>query len=163
MLDRLIDVLLQFIDLFKFWEVVAEYRRGVVFRFGRCRDKLWGPGIHWRMPFGIDYIVHVNTTLETRSLPPQSLTTSDGLDITVSAVVSYRVSHPILFTTEAEDINDVIGRVPAVVVSKVIDADFDDIATSDWVEELFDEIRETLAEVRLVSQEYLSLASGSRD
>ncbi len=180
MLDRLIDVLLSVVDLFRFWEVVTEYRRGVRFRLGRVSGSLLQSGIHWRVPFGVDLVEHVNTTLETRALPPQSLTTSDGQDVTLSAVVSYKVVDPELFMVKAEDMGDVIGRVPAIVTGSVIDSDFDDIATGEWIANVYDDVREALMEygidavefglanlckampVRLVSAEYLSIASGSQ-
>jgi len=90
MLDRLVDAIVDFLDLFRFWEVVDHFEEGVVLRLGKYRCKC-GPGFHWIAPFGIDQVLTENVVLDTIDLGPQSLTTSDGRDVVISGVVSWKI------------------------------------------------------------------------
>ena len=90
MLDRLIDTILGALHLFQFWVVVAAYERGVVLRLGLFHREL-GPGFHWVIPFAVDRVWCEHTVPRTMNLGPQSLTTSDGVSVVVSAIVTAKI------------------------------------------------------------------------
>jgi regulator of protease activity HflC (stomatin/prohibitin superfamily) len=74
--------------------VLREYERAVVFRLGRARGNLAGPGLVLLLPFGIDRAKVVDTRIQAIQIPPQEVITRDNISIVVSAVVYANVSSP---------------------------------------------------------------------
>ena len=74
--------------------VLREYERAVVFRLGRARTELAGPGLVLLLPFGIDRAKVVDTRIQAIQIPPQEVITRDNISIVVSAVVYANVSSP---------------------------------------------------------------------
>jgi regulator of protease activity HflC (stomatin/prohibitin superfamily) len=74
--------------------VLREYERAVVFRLGRARTDLAGPGLVLLLPFGIDRAKVVDTRIQAIQIPPQEVITRDNISIVVSAVVYANVSSP---------------------------------------------------------------------
>jgi regulator of protease activity HflC (stomatin/prohibitin superfamily) len=74
--------------------VLREYERAVVFRLGRARQDLAGPGLVLLLPFGIDRAKVVDTRIQVVQIPPQEVITRDNISIVVSAVVYANVSSP---------------------------------------------------------------------
>jgi len=103
MIDRLIDFLLGILDLFRFWVVVDAFERAIILRFG-VHVRTLEPGFHWVWPFNIERALHDNVVTRTTIISPQSLTTSDGETVVVSAVV----------TSHIEDIEKAILEVEGV-------------------------------------------------
>ncbi len=83
--------------------VLREYERGVVFRLGRARTHLAGPGVVWLLPFGIDRTRVVDTRLQAIQIPPQEVITRDNISIVVSAVVYANVASPKHAVLEVDD------------------------------------------------------------
>lgn len=90
MFDKLIDVLLSFLHLFRFWTIVSEYERAIVLRLGKFHRRL-EPGWHPLIPFNIEHVLSDNVVPATKVLPPQSLTTKDNKSIVISAIVIWRI------------------------------------------------------------------------
>jgi regulator of protease activity HflC (stomatin/prohibitin superfamily) len=74
--------------------VLRDYERAVVFRLGRARTDLAGPGLVLLLPFGIDRAKVVDTRIQAIQIPPQEVITRDNISIVVSAVVYANVSSP---------------------------------------------------------------------
>src|SRR6478735_3577702 len=74
--------------------VLREYERGVVFRLGRARKDLAGPGLVLLLPFGIDRARVVDTRIQAIQIPPQEVITRDNISIVVGAVVYANVASP---------------------------------------------------------------------
>lgn len=74
--------------------VLREYERAVVFRLGRARKNLAGPGVVMLLPFGIDRTSVVDTRIQAIQIPPQEVITRDNISIVVSAVVYANVASP---------------------------------------------------------------------
>ena len=100
MLERLIDLVLNFLRLFMFWVVVDEFESAIVLTLGKARENRFlglfgtyelGPGIHLVWPFNIDRILRANVVPTTSNLSIQSLTTLDNVSITISAVVTWKI------------------------------------------------------------------------
>ena len=102
MFDRLLDTILQFIDLFKFWVVLDPYEAGVLLRLGRF-IRVLEPGFHWLIPFGVDRYLHEHTVPRTHSLMPQSVTLTDGKQVGFEAVITYNVRDIKVALLEVED------------------------------------------------------------
>ncbi len=84
--------LLAFIVL-KGFNVLPEYERAVIFRWGRLARGLvggTGPGVIIIIPF-IDRLLRVSMRTVTLDIPPQDVITSDNVTVRVNAVVYFRV------------------------------------------------------------------------
>jgi regulator of protease activity HflC (stomatin/prohibitin superfamily) len=90
MFDKLVDLIVQFIELFRFWCVLLEYEGGVMFRLGRFHRML-PPGFHWMFPFNIETMNYTDTNMYTRVVGPQSLTTRDDVSLIVTVVITAQV------------------------------------------------------------------------
>ena|ERR1700741_3993007 len=93
MLDRLVDLLLAFLHLFKCWFVIDQDEAGVLLRLGRYR-RILGPGLHWILPLSIHQVRVTKVVQGTMRLYDQGLTTADDKDMTLSAVVTFHVEDP---------------------------------------------------------------------
>lgn len=141
MFDRLVDFVIQFIELFQFFFVVRAYERGVVLRFGRFH-RLVDPGFHLRWPFRIEIDLLVNVVPETVTIGPQSLTTKDEQSVIVASVVTYKVSDTRSFLLDIEGAHQVIedsacGTVAQFVLSRT----WEDLRSVDVNNELTKKVR----------------------
>lgn len=102
MLDKLIDFLLNFLDLFRFWTTLPPEQSGFVRRFGVPVREL-KPGLNFILPFNIHTTTKVDMRQWSDVLPPQSLRTKDGVDVVVRLMVAYQVADPRTFVLEVFD------------------------------------------------------------
>ena len=75
------------------FNVLREYERGVIFRWGRLAKGLIGgngPGVVVIIPF-IDKLVRVSLRTVTMDVPPQDVITKDNVTVKVNAVIYFRV------------------------------------------------------------------------
>lgn len=87
--SQIFDLLVQFIDSFRFLRIVKVWEVAVVLRWGRYHRTL-SPGLHFILPFHIETVAAEWTVPYPRQLAPQPLTTSDGASVVVTAVVTTR-------------------------------------------------------------------------
>jgi regulator of protease activity HflC (stomatin/prohibitin superfamily) len=107
MFDRLIDVFLQFIDLFKFWTVIDQFERGVVLRLGKYNRTL-EPGLHFTYPFNLDVVLTDNVVPRTVNMGCQSLVTIDGKAVVVSAIITAQIRDVQKALLEVENVNQAL-------------------------------------------------------
>lgn len=118
MFDKLIEVILQFIDqILPFW-IVKAYDNGILLTFGKYTKTL-KPGFHWKIPFVQEIITHHIVTA-LLSIPEQSLTTKDGKQLVVKAVVKYKVDDIKPLLLEVFDSTDAISDVTQAIIKKQI-------------------------------------------
>ena len=72
--------------------ILAEYERGVVFRFGRFAG-VKPAGLRWIIP-GVDRMVKISLREIVMDVPSQEVITRDNVSIKVNAVLYFRVLHP---------------------------------------------------------------------
>lgn len=92
MLDRLIDLLVSFIDLFRFWIVVEPYEQIVVTRLGPVHRILKTPGFYWKLPFNIDREAVDVVVPSAHDMPMQCFTLADGTTVAVGPVITFRTN-----------------------------------------------------------------------
>src|SRR5690348_6074567 len=74
-------------------KILAEYERGVIFRFGHLLSQAKGPGII--LVFApMDRMVRVSLRQEALEVPPQDIITRDNVTLKVNAVIFLRVIEP---------------------------------------------------------------------
>lgn len=136
MLDKLLDLVVQFLELFKFWHVVYPYKRGLVLRLGKLHRKL-DCGFHWIIPLGIDYVLEAHVVPTTHSLGNESVTTKDGRAVGFHAVVTYRVKDPEKALLEVEDEAHAVRDACAGEIGRVLrEATWDEIQQPEIVDKL---------------------------
>jgi regulator of protease activity HflC (stomatin/prohibitin superfamily) len=107
MFERLLELVLGVWDSAVPWVVVNAYENSVVLRLGKYHRTLT-PGLHWKLPFADDPN-GVNMSTTTLRLPPQTLTTQDGIGVVVSVIVKYKVVDPRPYVTDVWDQVDVLA------------------------------------------------------
>jgi regulator of protease activity HflC (stomatin/prohibitin superfamily) len=90
MFDRLVDLIIEFMHLFRFWFVLQPYEQGVLVRLGRF-VRVMEPGFHWILPFGVDMVHSEGVVPATHSLGDEATATKDGRTVAFHAVVTYQV------------------------------------------------------------------------
>ncbi len=130
MLDKLVDLLIQFADRALPAVIVKQYQEAVHFRFGRLHRTL-GPGLHWKIPFADDVDAYpvVTTTLP---LPAQSVTTRDGVSVVVKAHVKYAVTDVSVYGVSVYDAVAALSDVTSGIIHDCIrDMDWEESRRSD--------------------------------
>lgn len=118
LLDKLIEVLLQFLDRILPAYVVKQYQAAVHFRWGRFL-KVTGPGLHWKIPIADDVDHHLVATT-TLTLPAQSVTTIDGVSVVVKAHVKYAVTDVAVYGTAVTDAIDALSDVTCGIIHEAM-------------------------------------------
>lgn len=90
MFDKLVELFVDSIKLFRLFIVIQPYEKGVIVRLGKFR-RISEPGVVWVIPFGIDEVFASPAYFQTMTIGPQSLVTKDGREIVVSTLVTHFV------------------------------------------------------------------------
>ena len=136
MFDRLLDVLLSSLQLFQFWVVVSVYERAVILRLGKFSREL-DPGIHWVIPFGVERVWHEHTVPRIINLGPQSLTTTDGKGVVVSAIITCKVVNVRQALLEVESVEHAVrDACYAEIAGVILRKDWADLSHDDLGPEL---------------------------
>ncbi len=110
--------------------VVQQYEQALVFRFGRLRDGIRGPGLAMVVP-GVDRLRKVNMQITTMPIPGQDGITRDNVTVRVDAVVYFRVLDPVLATVNVQDYSFAVSQVAQTSLRSVIGkSDLDDLLSN---------------------------------
>jgi regulator of protease activity HflC (stomatin/prohibitin superfamily) len=101
------------------FRVVTEYERAVVFRMGRIREAVKGPGLIVRVPI-IDRLVKVTLRVEVVDIPPQAVITSDNVTVQVDAVVYFQVIDPVRSIVGVDNFRFASQRVAMTALRSII-------------------------------------------
>lgn len=118
MFEKLIDVILQFIDDLKLWVVVPIYDEVVLLRLGKFY-KLCKPGIHFKLPFA-DQPYPITVVTRILAVPVQSLITKDRRQLAVRAIVKYHIDDAQLHLEKIYDAEDGLTDLTRAYVMKII-------------------------------------------
>jgi regulator of protease activity HflC (stomatin/prohibitin superfamily) len=97
MFDKLIDVLLNFIGLAKFWVIISPAKEAVVCTWGKETRRIdnkngwFGTGFHLKAPLDIEEVYDLSLATRLAELQAQTLVTKDGKAIATGIIVTYRV------------------------------------------------------------------------
>lgn len=87
------------------FNVLREYERAVIFRWGRLASGIVGgngPGVVIIIPF-IDKLIRVSMRTVTMDVPPQDVITKDNVSVKVNAVIYFRVVDQVRAIIQVED------------------------------------------------------------
>ena len=100
-------------------KVITQYERGVVFRFGRLREAVRGPGLTFIVPV-VDRLRKVNLQIITMPVPAQEGITRDNITVRVDAVVYFNVTDPARALVNVEDYLFAMGQVAQSSLRSII-------------------------------------------
>jgi len=110
--------------------VVRQYERGLVFRLGRLRQGVRGPGYALVVP-GVDRLVKVNLQIVTLPIPSQEGITRDNVTVRVDAVVYFKVVQPVDAVINVEDYRYAVLQVAQTSLRSIIGkSDLDDLLSN---------------------------------
>ncbi len=119
MLDRLIDLLLQWVGFFVPFVVIDQFERAVVLRWGRYHREL-DPGFHWLIPFEIERAIADNVVPRTLNLGAQSLTTKDGAQVVLGVIVTARIHDIRKSLLEVENVDTAVQDSCYAEIARVV-------------------------------------------
>jgi modulator of FtsH protease HflK len=112
------------------WCMVAPGEVAVVRRLGRLVEPLWGPGLHWRLPLGIDRIERVRSDavrqvtigLTGQVVEPAAgeVMTGDLNLLRFQATVQYRVARPVDFVLRAQQVEPLLTSAAEASVARAL-------------------------------------------
>ncbi len=129
---NILDVVLSVAGVAGIWffagfRVIRQFERGVVFRFGKVRESVLGPGLTRIQP-GMDRLEKVNMQIITMPVPGQDGITRDNVTVRVDAVVYFKVIDPVCAIVDVQDYTAAIGQVAQTSLRSIIGkSDLDDL------------------------------------
>jgi regulator of protease activity HflC (stomatin/prohibitin superfamily) len=110
--------------------VVAQYERGVVFRFGRVLPETRGPGLVVMAPIA-DRLRKINMQIITQPVPAQDGITRDNVTVRVDAVIYYRVVDPVRVAVDVQDYSSAVLQVAQASLRSIIGkSELDDLLSN---------------------------------
>lgn len=126
MIDKLIELISQFADNLKFWEIINYYERGVRLRYGDPHGGELESGFHWKLPFA-DSIICIMVKTTTMRLPEQTVTTKDNKSVVVKAVIKYEIKDAVKVLLEVNDpIDAVADLTQGIIRDHIINRRYED-------------------------------------
>ncbi|MEY2227382.1 MULTISPECIES: slipin family protein [Streptomyces] len=110
--------------------VVKQYERGLVFRFGRLREEVRGPGFTTIVPL-VERLRKVNMQIVTLPVPAQEGITRDNVTVRVDAVVYFKVVDPASAIVAVEDYRFAVSQMAQTSLRSIIGkSDLDDLLSN---------------------------------
>jgi regulator of protease activity HflC (stomatin/prohibitin superfamily) len=110
--------------------VIKQYERGLVFRFGRVRNAVRGPGLTLIVP-GVDRLRKVNMQIVTMPVPAQDGITRDNVTVKVDAVVYFNVVDPVRAVVNVQNYLFAVSQVAQTSLRSMIGkSELDDLLSN---------------------------------
>ncbi|MGW0548819.1 slipin family protein [Streptomyces altiplanensis] len=110
--------------------VVRQYERGVVFRLGRLRGSVRGPGFTMIVP-GVDRMHKVNMQIVTLPVPAQDGITRDNVTVRVDAVIYFKVVDAAEAVVRVEDYRFAVSQMAQTSLRSIIGkSELDDLLSN---------------------------------
>lgn len=134
--EKLIDLLVQFLEFFRFCTVIDAYERGVRLRLGKFVCEL-GPGWHLQWPFFIDNILNENVVPKLYQLATQSIMTRDGTPVAAGAVICYQIRSIEKALLEVDSVNHAVADAcQGTVAEEILAATWDEVRAPEFSERM---------------------------
>jgi len=110
--------------------VIKQYEQGLVFRFGRVREAVRGPGLTVIVP-AVDRLRKVNMQIVTMPVPAQDGITRDNVTVKVDAVVYFNVIDPVRAVVNVQDYLFAVAQVAQTSLRSMIGkSELDDLLSN---------------------------------
>ncbi len=143
-LNRILDIILGALDLFRFWIVLDEYEAGIILRFGHfCKEV--EPGFHWRWPMHVDVLKFLNVRKKAGNPWEMTLTTRDGTIVTICYAYCIDIICARTVLLLLDDWEEASYRLCKIAVAKVVhESDDKHFFSEDFLEDARDEVADIL-------------------
>lgn len=140
MLDRLIDVIVEFIERLYLFQLIQPFEQGVYTRCGKFK-RVVDPGIYFTLPI-FDIIFTDNVVPSTMNLPPQSLTTKDGVGCVLQAVITWQVRDIRKLILEVEGKEEVLLDSASATIGRMVnERTWAEITIPTFTDTVYEEVR----------------------
>jgi regulator of protease activity HflC (stomatin/prohibitin superfamily) len=148
MFDKLIDLVVNFAGLFKFWHIVGPAKEGVVCTWGTetrvigNTDGWFGTGLHLKAPLDIEEVFDMSKATRVLEPQPQALVSKDGKTVVAGIMITFRVhdvSKAIFSVWDA--VTAAVDACQATFAAAVLSTDYDELRTPEFAERLTLECR----------------------
>lgn len=119
MFDKLIDVILTFINDILPFKIVDQWEEGVHLKFGKFK-KVVSPGLNWKFPF-FEQILTTPVITQTVNLKPQTLTSLDEKNVVLTSIVRYHIFDVKLFLLGVMHANDVLVDTTQGIIRDIVE------------------------------------------
>jgi len=119
--DRLIELVVEFIELFQVFVFINHFEEGVVLRRGKFH-RVVEPGLRLVQPAGQDEVLVANVKPEPMYLDVQSLHTADDYACNIQVGIIWRVIDIKLFLIENDETDGIVSMLCAGVVTRSVNA-----------------------------------------
>lgn len=110
--------------------VIKQYERGVVFRLGRLRGSVRGPGFTLIVPI-VDRLHKINMQIVTMPVPAQDGITRDNVTVRVDAVIYFKVVDAADALVRVEDYRFAVSQMAQTSLRSIIGkSDLDDLLSN---------------------------------
>ncbi|MCE5292923.1 MAG: SPFH domain-containing protein [Nocardiaceae bacterium] len=134
--EKLIDLVVQFLEFFRFCTIIDCYERGVRLRFGKFVSEL-EPGLRWQWPFFIDNILNENVVPKLYQLFTQSIMTRDGVSVAAGAVICYQIRDIKKALLEVDTVaNAIHDSCASTMAEEILAADWADVRAAGFSDKL---------------------------
>lgn len=136
MFDKIFDLIIQALGLFKFWAIMNPNNLGFVVTWGKITRRIgnadgwFGTGFHLKAPFDIEEVFWLSSATRVDEFAAQTLVTKDGKNVIIGVIVTYRV-HDVdkAMNSVFEPFAAIADAVQANVADAVISTDYAAIPT----------------------------------
>lgn len=125
MFDKLIDLIVTFINDFLPFKIVNQWEEGVHLRTGKFL-RVVKPGLNFKRPF-FDNILTTPVITQTVNLRSQTVTSKDEKSIVLSSIVRYHVHDVEKFLLGVMHANDVLVDTTQGIIRDIVE-------DTDWIE-----------------------------
>jgi regulator of protease activity HflC (stomatin/prohibitin superfamily) len=137
MLDKVWQFIVDFIDLFRFWQIIDPYEKGVRIRLGVSDRVVMENGFHWKYPFAIDTIPTLRHVLSVKELGAQTVTSKDNSQVVIQAIVKYEIKDVVKAILDVDDEVEAVSELTqATIRSVAIKTDYSDMNTEDFEDKI---------------------------
>lgn len=119
MFDKLIDLIVTFINDFLPFKIVNQWEQGVHLRTGKFYKVVF-PGLNWKVPF-FDQILTTPVITQTVNLKPQTVTSLDERNVVLSTIVRYHIEDVEKFLLGVMHANDVLVDTTQGIIRDVVE------------------------------------------
>ena len=119
MFDKLIDLLVTFINDILPFKIVNQWEKGVHLRFGKF-IRVVSPGLKWKLPF-FDSILTTAVITQSVNLRSQTVTSLDEKSVVLSSIVRYYIFDVEKFLLGVMHANDVLVDTTQGVIRDIVE------------------------------------------
>ena len=119
MFDKLIDLIVTFINDILPWKIVDQWEEGVHLSTGKFK-KIIKPGLNFKIPF-FDQIITTPVITQTVNLSAQTVTSEDNRSVVLTSIVRYHIHDVQKFLLGVMHANDVLVDTTQGIIRDVVE------------------------------------------